>query len=276
MSDLGLSNAELNRKLSELTVEHIQGRCKPEINQNQLNECSPDFLNRLKEYQEEQLLANKLQEAAIKMNLRRIESAIATKVPPLRCRSRSKPRTDESPCNVYLLPNLSTRVFNECTAASSTISHSPCFVAQSRGESLRLNREMLPMNRLNPDQVPPGSTIVVQNFASNFREPEVVNLLNTLNGKFSEWCTALVAVHILYHQHLEGITWRSGKVYAMYASPGLAELAVSTLNLLHIMDHRLRVCISNQQIDFRNAVAGQVQVGKPRYGDDIFNYPAVW
>ena len=132
---------------------------------------------------------------------------------------------------------------------------------------------MLPKRRLTPDQVPPGSTVVVWNFAHNIVESEVVKILNTLNCKFREQCTALVAVHILYHQHLQGFRRRTGQVYATYASPELAELAVNALNLLQVMNHKLRVCIADHRIEFRNAIGGQVQVGEPRYGDDIFNCP---
>ena len=55
-------------------------------------------------------------------------------------------------------------------------------------------------------------------------------MLNSLNGKFDAWYDALPAVDIIYVNGPSGSKIRAGQVYAMYASPALANLAVNVLN----------------------------------------------
>ena len=59
-SDMDFTASELCRKFYELSVEHCKGKSKSVIKQCQLNECPIVFLNQLREYQMEQLLANRI------------------------------------------------------------------------------------------------------------------------------------------------------------------------------------------------------------------------
>ena len=92
--------------------------------------------------------------------------------------------------------------------------------------------KLLPTERVRPDRVPMGShsTVFVRNIPYEWSKSEIVFVLNSLNCKFDAWCNALSAVNIIYVNGPSGSKIRAGQVYAMYAYPALANLAVNVLN----------------------------------------------
>ena len=135
--------------------------------------------------------------------------------------------------------------------------------------------ELLPYERLHPDEVPAGpySTVLVRNIHHELTEFQIVYTLNSLNGKFDAQCTALSAINIIYVNGPNGSKIRAGKVYAMYASQALAELAVRVLNGAHFRGRRMYAAISKRRCECRDSGRDETLVGQTRYGEDIFNCP---
>ena len=136
--------------------------------------------------------------------------------------------------------------------------------------------ELLPYERLHPDEVPAGphSTVFVRNIHHELTEFQIVYTLNSLNGKFDAQCTALSAIKIIYVNGPGESKIRAGQAYAMYASQALAELAVRVLNGAHFRGRRMSVEIAKRRCECRHSGRDKALVGQTRYGEDIFNCPS--
>ena len=90
-----MSRAELDRELSKLSVEHGDGRNKSAAKQEQLEGWSIEFLNQLRRHQVKQLIANRMEEIVMMLNLRKVESAIAINESPPKRGRKSTPRASK-------------------------------------------------------------------------------------------------------------------------------------------------------------------------------------
>ena len=277
MSDLSTFEDELNFELSRFSVEHCEGGNKSAIDQRQLNRCSLAFLNRLREYQEEQVIANQSESVAMRVNLRMIEAAIAINE-PVSEQADELPR-DEFESSEPELAHESVgpaEIMFLTPPAPKPHSLCPCRNVYLGYRSHRPGHCLLPMNRRTPDQVPPGpmSTIFVWNINQDATESEVVNLLNTVNGRFDEGCTALTAVNVLYHKSSCEFKRPSGQAYAMYASPELAKFAADELDGVRYSSNRvLRARVSSRRLECVGSRSGNKKPGRTRWGEDIFSFP---
>ena len=114
----------------------------------------------------------------------------------------------------------------------------------------------------------------MHNIPHEWTKSEIVYVLNSLNGKFDAWCNALSAVNIIYVNGPNGSRIRAGQVYAMYASPALANLAANVLNGACLRGRELSAEISNRRCGRKNSDWGKVLTGQRWWDNDIYDCPS--
>ena len=298
MRDEHVTPLESNDLLAEMLIKH-QGRQSVPPEQEDLNRLPTEFLERLKEHQWDHLSRNREARMQMVLNLNQIEFAISLNAPApaqgqgAEGRERSESTRDSEdqsgkasdgcearptgPARRFEPPEVNPELMENATLeevmAANTAPHKLTELPQF---SILSAAKLLPTERVRPDRVPMGShsTVFVRNIPYDWSKSEIVFVLNSMNCKLVAWCNALSAVNIIYVNGPNGSKIRAGQVYAMYASPGLADLAVNALNGACLRGHELSAEISNRRCGRKDSDWDKVLIGHRWWDKDIYDCPS--